>query len=43
MEKTLKKLDETWIDIIFEFKEHKGSGMHMIALDGDNFDLLEND
>jgi hypothetical protein len=43
MEKTLAILQERWVDIIFEFREHKGSGMHMIGLDGDNFDLLEND
>jgi len=43
MEKTLGILQERWVDIIFEFKEHKGTGMHMIGLDGDNFDLLEND
>jgi len=43
MEKTLAKLQETWVDILFEFREHKGSGMHMIALGGDEFDLLEND
>lgn len=43
MEKTLGILQERWVDVLFEFKLHKGSGMHMIGLDGDNFDLLEND
>lgn len=43
MEKTLAKLHETWVDILFEFREHKGTGVHMISLDGDSFDLLEND
>ena len=43
MEKTLGILKERWVDIIFEFKEHKGTGMQLIGLDGDNFDLLEND
>jgi hypothetical protein len=43
MEKTLNKLQETWVDILFEFREHKGTGVHMISLDGDSFDLLEND
>jgi hypothetical protein len=43
MEKTLNKLQETWVDVVFEFREHKGTGVHMISLDGDSFDLLEND
>lgn len=43
MEKTLGILQERWVDVVFEFKEHKGTGMHMIGLGGDEFDLLEND
>lgn len=43
MENTLNKLQQTWVDIIFEFKEHKGTGMHMIGLGADEFDMLEND
>jgi dynein heavy chain len=43
MEKTLAKLDGTWNDIEFEFKPHKDSGVMMITLNEDNFDLLEND
>jgi dynein heavy chain len=43
MEKTLAKLDNTWNDIEFEFQAHKDSGVHMIRLNEDNFDLLEND
>jgi dynein heavy chain len=43
MEKTLGILQERWVDIIFEFKEHKGTGMNMLGLDGDTFDMLEND
>jgi dynein heavy chain, axonemal len=43
MEKTLAKLDGSWNDIEFEFAPHKDSGVHMIRLNEDNFDLLEND
>lgn len=43
MEKTLGKLDGTWNDIEFEFSAHKDSGVMMIRLNEDNFDLLEND
>jgi dynein heavy chain len=43
MEKTLGKLDGTWNDIEFEFTAHKDSGVHMIRLGEDNFDMLEND
>lgn len=43
MEKTLAKLDGTWNDIEFEFSPHKDSGVQMIRLNEDNFDLLEND
>lgn len=43
MEKTLNMLQERWVDVKFEFKAHKDSGVHMIGLDADDFDLLEND
>ena len=43
MEKTLAKLDATWMDIEFDFSPHKDSGVQMIRLSEDNFDLLEND
>lgn len=43
MEKTLGILQERWVDICFEFREHAGTGVNMISLDADNFDLLEND
>jgi dynein heavy chain len=43
MEKTLGILEERWREVLFEFKEHKGTGMNMLGLDGDTFDLLEND
>ena len=43
MEKTLNMLQERWVDVKFEFRAHKDSGVHMIGLDADDFDLLEND
>jgi len=43
MEKTLQKLEDTWRDIVLLFQPHKDSGVQMIKLDEDNFDLLEND
>jgi dynein heavy chain len=41
MEKTLAKLDENWKDIVFEFSPHKDSGVQMIRLSEENFDMLE--
>jgi len=41
MEKTLARLEETWKDVIFEFAPHKDSGVQMIRLSEDNFDMLE--
>lgn len=41
MEKTLAKLSATWTIVEFEFQEHKGSGVHMIKLSEENFDMLE--
>ena len=41
MEKTLVKLDENWKDIVFEFSPHKDSGVQMIRLSEENFDMLE--
>lgn len=41
MEKTLAKLEEAWKDIEFEFKPHKDSGVNLISLGEDNFDMLE--
>jgi len=41
MEKTLQKLQELWKDIMFEFSPHKDSGVQMIRLSEENFDLLE--
>lgn len=41
MEKTLAKLEETWKDICFEFQPHKGSGVQLIKLSEENFEMLE--
>jgi dynein heavy chain len=41
MEKTLAKLEELWKDVTFEFTPHKDSGVQMIRLSEDNFDMLE--
>jgi len=41
MEKTLAKLDITWKDIEFDFSPHKDSGVQMIRLSEENFDMLE--
>jgi dynein heavy chain len=41
MEKTLNKLEVEWRDIMFEFTPHKDSGVQMIRLNEDNFDMLE--
>ena len=41
MEKTLEKLQETWKDVVFEFTPHKDSGVQMIRLSEENFDMLE--
>jgi dynein heavy chain, axonemal len=41
MEKTLERLQDTWKDVIFEFTPHKDSGVQMIRLSEDNFDMLE--
>jgi len=41
MEKTLEKLQEVWKDVMFEFTPHKDSGVQMIRLSEENFDMLE--
>jgi dynein heavy chain len=41
MEKTLNKLEELWKDVVFEFQAHKDSGVNMIKLSEENFDMLE--
>ena len=41
MEKTLSKLEVTWKDVVFEFTPHKDTGVQMIRLSEENFDMLE--
>jgi len=41
MEKTLNKLEDLWRDVCFEFQPHKDSGVQMIKLSEENFDMLE--
>lgn len=41
MEKTLAKIDEAWVDVLFDFTQHKDTNVHMIRLSEENFDMLE--
>jgi hypothetical protein len=41
MEKTLAKLEVDWAVVEFEFNAHKDSGVQMMALNEENFDMLE--
>jgi dynein heavy chain len=41
MQKTLEKIEIAWKDVIFDFTPHKGSGVQMIRLGEENFDMLE--
>jgi len=41
MESTLAILDEKWKDVVFEFRAHKDSGVHMMKLIEEDFDMLE--
>jgi len=41
MEKTLAKIQENWVDVLFEFTQHKDTPVHMIRLSEENFDMLE--
>ena len=41
MEKTLAKIQENWVDVLFEFARHKDTDVHMIRLSEENFDMLE--
>jgi hypothetical protein len=41
MEKTLKKIEENWKDTEFLFQPHKDSGVCMMRLSEENFDMLE--
>lgn len=41
MEITLAKIEVGWKDILFDFSPHKDSGVQMIRLSEENFDMLE--
>jgi hypothetical protein len=41
MEKTLAKIEENWKDVVFDFTQHKDTNLHMIRLNEENFDMLE--
>lgn len=41
MEKTLAKIEENWKDVLFDFTQHKDTNLHMIRLNEENFDMLE--
>lgn len=41
MEKTLNAIEEFWVDIKFEFQQHKGSNVQMLRLSEENFETLE--
>ena len=41
MEKTLNKLEETWKDMEFQIEEHKGTGVSMLRMGEEDFELLE--
>lgn len=41
MQKTLEKIENNWKDVVFNFTPHKGSGVQMMGLSEENFDMLE--
>ena len=41
MEKTPKQISEFWVDIKFEFQQHKGTDVMMLKLSEENFETLE--
>ena len=41
MEKTLAKLDESWKDIVFMFTPHKNTGVSLMKLKEEDFEMLE--
>lgn len=43
MEKTLARLEAEWTPRLFEFTPHKDSGYHLIKLNEDDVEALEND
>ena len=41
MENTLKKIEESWVDVRFEFKQYKKSDLQLLSLSEENFEMLE--
>lgn len=41
MEKNLNNIEEFWVDIKFDFQQHKGSDVQMLKLNEENFEILE--
>ena len=41
MEKTLNAIETFWVDIRFDFQQHKGSDVQMLRLSEENFETLE--
>jgi len=41
MEKTLKKLEETWAVVDFFLQEHKTSGVFLLKMKDEDFEVLE--
>jgi dynein heavy chain len=41
MEKTLEKIEAIWVEVKFEFMQHKDTDVYMIRLTEDDFDMLE--
>jgi dynein heavy chain len=41
MEKTLKKLDETWRVVEFQFTQHKDTDIYLMKLAEEDFEMLE--
>ena len=41
MEKTLNAIEAFWVDIRFDFQQHKGSDVQMLRLSEENFETLE--
>jgi dynein heavy chain len=41
MEENLQKIEAFWVDVRFEFQQHKGSDVQMLRLSEENFETLE--
>jgi hypothetical protein len=41
MEENLQKIEAFWVDVRFEFQQHKGSDVQMLRLSEEKFETLE--